>query len=88
MNAMKLFKYLAMMTAVMNALEELKSVLALLAKDDYQGATTALLAIPSLQNDLQKLPAERQAAAPLLLPVLLEALDRVLPEEKILEALG
>ncbi len=88
MNAMKLFKYLAMMTAVMSALEEVKSVLTLLAKDDYEGAAAALLAIPSLAADLEKLPAEAQAAAPLLLPVLLEALDRVLPEEKILGVLG
>jgi len=88
MNPMRLFKYLAMAMTLLTALEEAKGILAFLAADDYEGASAALLASPSLQDDLAKLPAEVQTAAPLLLPVLLKGLDRVIPEEKILAAMG
>ena len=88
MNPMRLFKYLAMAMTIMTVLEEAKGILAFLARDDYEGASAALLAVPSLQDDLAKLPAEVQTAAPLLLPVLLKGLDRVIPEEKILAAMA
>ena len=85
---MKLFKYLAMVAAVASVLEEAKGILTFLAADDYEGASAAVLNLPSLQEDLAKLPAEVLAAATLLLPVLLKGLDRVVPEEKILAAMG
>ncbi len=88
MNLLKLFRMLSLARVLVNALAETKELLARLAKDDYEGAAAYLLAHPALQDDLARLPAEALAAAPVLLPLLLKALDRVLPEEQILAALN
>ncbi len=85
---MKLFRILSVAMMVLHAVEEAKEVLALLAKDDYEGASAMVLSHPALKEELDHLPAEALAAAPLLLPILLKALDRVLPEEALLAAMG
>ncbi len=85
---MKLFRMLAIAMMVLKGLEKGRVLLEYLAKDDYPGATQYLLGLPELQDELQRLPAEVVAAAPLLLPLFLQALDRVVPEEQLLAAMG
>ncbi len=88
MKPIKLLRLLGLASTLLSALEGAKELLELLAKDDYDGAAKLLLENPALQDDLQRLPAEVVGIAPLLLPLFLKALDRYLPEEQILKALG
>ncbi len=85
---MRVLRLLSLAGALLTALAGAKQLLELLAKDDYEGAAEVLLAHPALQDDLARLPAEVVGAAPLLLPLFLKALDRYVPEERILGALG
>lgn len=85
---MRLFRLIQVAITLLEALASLKELLQLLQRDDYEGARDFLLTHPQLQEELAKLTPDVKAAMALAGPAMMKLVDRLIPEEKILDALS
>jgi len=84
---MKIFRLLSVAISLIAGLQDLKELLGRLAANDYAGAWADLKAQPVVLGILGRLSAEEQAACDLAGPLVMRALDAIIPEEKILAAM-